>query len=323
MKITILVPTYRRPDNLQQCLAALKEQIRKPDEIILIVRDTDHATREFLEQFDHEWLPLRIVIVMVPGVIAAMNAGRTMSSGDIIAFTDDDATPHPDWLQKIESHFENNPHLAGVGGRDRLHRNGVLIEGSEDTVGKLQWFGRLIGNHHLGEGSPREVDILKGVNMSFRQSAIHDLPFDCRLRGSGAQVHFEIAFCLVLKKRGWRLLYDPSLIVDHYTAQRFDEDQREQFNPVAFSNAVHNETVALLDYLPLFRQLIFLSWAVLVGTRKAFGLVQLCRFFPKEGALAWQKYVVSVQGRYQGWLTHKKRQPKDFVCSQTPSSTVP
>jgi len=31
------------------------------------------------------------------------------------------------------------------------------------VVGKLQWFGRLIGNHHIGSGEGREVDALNCV----------------------------------------------------------------------------------------------------------------------------------------------------------------
>jgi hypothetical protein len=45
----------------------------------------------------------------------------------------------------------------------------------------------LIGNHHLGVGEPREVDVLKGVNMSYRRTAIADIHFDERMRGTGAQ----------------------------------------------------------------------------------------------------------------------------------------
>ena len=63
-----------------------------------------------------------------------------------------------------------------------------LAEGSRAVVGKLAWFGRLTGNHHLGVGGGREVDVLKGVNMSFRREAIADLRFDQRMRGSGAKV---------------------------------------------------------------------------------------------------------------------------------------
>lgn len=47
----------------------------------------------------------------------------------------------------------------------------------------------------------------------------------------------------------------------------------------------------------------YVCWALLVGTRSAFGLVQLLRFLPTEGSLALQKWQAAMQGRWQGWQT--------------------
>jgi GT2 family glycosyltransferase len=121
--------------------------------------------------------------------------------------------------------------------------------------------------------------------------------------GTGAQVHFEVAFCLSLKRAGWKLIYDPQVGVNHYPAKRFDEDQRQQFNPIAVVNAVHNETLALLEHLSPVQRLAFLFWAALVGTRDAMGLIQWLRFLPKDGWLAGQKLLASWRGRWQGWQT--------------------
>ncbi|BAY23476.1 glycosyl transferase family protein [Calothrix sp. NIES-2100] len=226
--------------------------------------------------------------------------------GDIVSITDDDAAPHPDWLEKINTHFICDRRLGGVGGRDWIHQGKQLLDDSRQIVGKLQWFGRVIGNHHLGVGEPREVDILKGVNMSFRQEAIAQLRFDERMRGTGAQVHFEMAFTLALKRAGWKLIYDPQVAVDHYPAQRFDEDQRHNFNEIAFLNLVHNETLVLLENLPPLRRGVFLLWAILVGTRDSLGLVQWFRLLPSQGQLAGKKLWASLRGRWQGWQTHHK-----------------
>ncbi|MDX2240847.1 MAG: glycosyltransferase family 2 protein [Leptolyngbyaceae cyanobacterium bins.302] len=312
--ITTIVPTYRRPADLARCLTALRHQLRSPDEVLVVVRDTDNETRQFLELFDHAPLPLRVITVTVTGVVAAMNMGLDAAQGDIIAFTDDDAAPHPDWLTRIEQHFLADDRVGGVGGRDLMYCNGAIVEGAKQTVGQLQWFGRVIGNHHLGTGTAREVDVLKGVNMSFRRTAIANSRFDTRMRGTGAQVHFEIEFSLSLKRAGWTLIYDPHILVDHYPAQRFDEDQRHTFNEVAFANAVHNETLALLEHLAPEKRLLFVLWATFVGTRKAFGFVQLLRFTPHEKHLAWKKWQASVQGRWQGWQTwqHSQRNPRSF-----------
>ena len=303
MKITVIVPTYRRPKDLSRCLEALKKQTRPADELLVVVRNTDAETWIFLETFTSETLPLRTVTVSAPGAIAAMNAGLDAASGEIVSFTDDDAAPHTDWLARIEPHFLSDSRVGGVGGRDWVYHGTDLVEGAKEVVGQVQWFGRAIGNHHLGVGEAREVDVLKGVNMSFRWTAIKNKHFDQRMQGTSAQIHHEIEFCLALKKAGWKLIYDPKVAVDHHTGQRFDEDQRNKFNPIAMKNIVCNETLALLEHLPSTRRVVFLTWAILVGTRGAPGFVRWLQFLPSQGNLATQKLQASLQGRKQGWQT--------------------
>lgn len=315
MKLTVLVPTYRRPDDLARCLKAIQQQTRPADEVLVTVRDIDADTWAFLEAFNPNSLPLRVLTVTVPGVVAAMNLGFESATGDIISVTDDDAAPHPDWLQRIEAHFLADDRLGGLGGRDWMYVNGKLQDvsgypGVSNTVGRVQWFGRMVGNHHIGKGEPRDVDILKGVNMSFRRVALEGLRCDDRMKGTGAQVHFEVALSLSVKRQGWKLIYDPAVVVDHYPAQRFDEDQRHAFNAIAWSNKAHNETVGLLDHLSSPRKIIYLTWAFLVGTRDALGLVQLCRFLPVEKDLAFRKWLASTQGRWQGLQTWMQTIPK-------------
>lgn len=303
MAIALIIPTYRRSQDLARCLEALKNQTRGADEVIVVVRDTDTETWSFLKDFDSSNLPLRTATVTVTGVVAAMNAGLDEANSDIVAFTDDDAAPHPDWLARIESHYLADERVGGVGGRDWVYHGSDLEDGNSLKVGQVSWFGRVIGNHHIGSGEAREVDVLKGVNMSFRRAAIQGWHFDKRMKGTGAQVHFELAFSLKLKRAGWKLIYDPQVAVNHYPAKRFDEDRRNSFNQTAFANAVHNETVALLEYFSPLQKLAFLFWAIAVGTREAMGFIQWLRFLPSEGLLAGKKLLASWRGRWQGLRT--------------------
>jgi glycosyltransferase involved in cell wall biosynthesis len=303
MKISVIVPTYRRPNDLTRCLEAIKQQARPADELLVVVRDTDAETWTFLEGIDLNSLRLQVLTVRVSGVVAAMNIGLDLASGELVAFTDDDAAPHSDWLERIERYFLSDPRIGGVGGRDWVYHGVQLEDGAREVVGKLQWHGRVIGNHHIGVGYPREVDVLKGVNMSFRRSAIAAQRFDGRMRGTGAQVHFELEFCLSLRKAGWKLIYDPLIAVDHYRGERFDEDARDHFDKIAVFNAVYNETIALLENLSPGRRVIFMLWAILVGTREARGLLQWLRFLSREGHLDGQKLHASMLGRIKGYQT--------------------
>jgi GT2 family glycosyltransferase len=308
MKITVIVPTYLRPKDLSRCLNAISIQTRPVDQVLVTVRDIDTETWSFLKQINPNYLPLQAVKVNVPGVVAAMNLGLNAASGDIIVFTDDDAEPHPDWLERIETYFLSDDHIGGVGGRDFVYydaQKSWLIEGERQIVGQIQWYGRIIGNHHLGVGEAREVDVLKGANMSYRRTAIADKHFDLQMRGSGAQVHFELEFCLALKQKGWKLIYDPTIAINHYNSPRFDEDRRGRkfISDTVLLNAAHNETLALLKHLSPLRRSIFLTWAILVGTRATPGLIQCLRFLPSEREIAGQKLLASLRGRWQGWQT--------------------
>lgn len=306
LKLTVLVPTYARVHDLARCLTALQRQSRSPDEVLLVVRDTDNETWAFLQN-SHLEIPVRPVTVTITGQVAALNVGLAAATGDIIAITDDDAEPHPDWLAKIEAHFASDDRIGGVGGRDIVYINGQEYYHHQATeVGRLAWMGKPIGNHHVGVGKAREVDILKGANMSYRRQAIGTIRFDSRLRGTGAQVHNDLAFSLAIKRQGWKLLYDPAVCVNHYCAERFDEDARNTFNAKAFANQIHNETLALLDYLSPLRRLVFILWFNLVGSRNNLGLVQLCRLLPQEGHRAIAKWQASMQGRMAGWHTWRQ-----------------
>jgi cellulose synthase/poly-beta-1,6-N-acetylglucosamine synthase-like glycosyltransferase len=308
LSLTVLVPTYCRTFDLERCLESIKRQQRSPDQVLVVVRDTDVETWSFLSRFDPGKLPLQIVSVVVPGQVAALNRGIESATGDIIAITDDDAAPRPEWLARIEQHFLADPQVGGVGGKDWCYQSGQMITETRAVVGQMQWYGRLIGNHNMGTDAAREVEFLKGANMSYRRTAIAGLQFETRLRGKGAQVHNDLAFSLSLKKAGWKLIYDPAVEVDHYHAQRLDHGQRSEFNYAATVDSLHNETLALLDYLSPIRRVIYLIWAVLIGVRHRRGILQCFRFLPVEGWLAVNKSLAGIVGRWRGWQTWKRNQ---------------
>ena len=244
----------------------LAAQARPADQVVAVAREDDASTSEVLQAWQSR-IPLRTVSVTSPGVVQALNAGVEAVTGDLVAITDDDAVPRTDWLARIERHFAANPGVAGVGGRDWVHHATRLDVGERPLVGRVLWFGRVVGNHHLGVGPPRQVDILKGVNCAYRTALLRDIQFDTTLRGSGAQAHWEIALGLELRRRGWHLLYDPDVAVDHYLASRFDMDQRDQFHPQATSDTAYNLYWAIAAHMQAGeRRRLALIWQRSIGT---------------------------------------------------------
>ncbi len=296
MKMTVLVPTFRRPGDLRRCLEALKSQQRPADQIIVTVREDDAETNAFFGEYQPAPLPLQIVRLSVPGVLAAMSAGLASATGDIVALTDDDTAPYPDWLARIEAHFAADPKVGGVGGRDwqaNDHR-------SRHVVGKIQWHGRVIGNHHLGVGEARGVDVLKGANCAYRAEPLKQIGFETRLRGNGAQAHWELALGMAMHRAGWKLVYDPAVALDHFTAQRFDADvnHRGFFNAPGLTDSVYNETLVLLTYLPPLRRAAFLAWTLLVGTWAEPGLLQVPRLLARRDKHVGGRLRATFAGRW-------------------------
>ncbi|WP_144113624.1 glycosyltransferase family 2 protein [Paraburkholderia sp. BCC1886] len=305
LKVSVIVPTYRRTADLARCLAALAAQERRADEIIVIARHDDHATLDWLRTHDMHSADSRrrLVLVERPGVVAAYNRGIDSATGDVLCFTDDDAAPHTDWIARIARAFESDASLGGIGGRDIVHERNGILQGQKLRVGLVRWYGRTIGNHHIGHGSAREVQVLKGVNMAWRRAAIGTLRFDARLRGTGAQVHCEMAFSLDVQRRGWTLIYDPSLLVEHFPAQRSDEDQRFTFNDAAFYNASFNLRLIMCEYLTPPGRWAFVAYSTLIGDRADPGFLRaLSLAFERGGAaLAFRKWRVGLRAMRGAW----------------------
>jgi hypothetical protein len=295
----------------------LAAQHRPPDEVVVVVRDTDRATLDWLAR-EPDHLKLRVVGVTRPGTVAALNAGIEACRTDIVAITDDDTAPWPDWLARILAHFEADPRLGGLGGRDRCHDGTKFDDRQRAPVGRLQWFGRIIGNHHLGFGAARPVNLLKGANMSYRRRAIAGIRFDTRLRGTGAQPYEDIAFSLAVARGGWRLAYDPGIVVNHFAVPR---DEPRHYVSVSsltdvegFRTHAFNGVVALWNELSLPRHAAFLAWSLVVGTSTCPGLAQAVRYTPRLGAGSWQRFWIAQQGKAAAYW--------NLLCSRRGAATT-
>ena len=295
-RVSVIVPAYQRALALARCLSALAAQQRAPDEVIVVTREGDDAT----------WTAARAVVfppstrvellvVRAPGVIAAMQAGLDRATGDYIALTDDDAEPRADWIAQLAAALDADATLGGVGGRDWQ----PYERGAAHDVGRVQWFGRVIGRHHLGAGPARAVDVLKGVNCCFRAVALRAVGFDPRLRGDGAQVHWELATCLPMRRAGWRLRYDPAIAVDHQVEARAGADQvhRGAFATAPYTDAVHNEALAVGEYVRGPAYAAFVLWSALAGTTSAPGLLAALRLRAQGHRWAWEAWRAARAGR--------------------------
>lgn len=109
IKISVVIPTYKRPDLLLVCLAHLEAQTLSKGEFeVLVVSDGfDESTRTAVSGF-MEYSPMHIVLLHTEGKqgpAAARNIGWQHAAAPLIAFTDDDCRPEPSWLIAFLDHY--------------------------------------------------------------------------------------------------------------------------------------------------------------------------------------------------------------------------
>src|SRR5947199_9149699 len=90
---SVVVCTNSRPTELEKCLAGVLRQSISPVEILVV--DNAHDERALAVS---QKMGARYCQEMNIGASNARNRGISESRGDIIAYLDDEACPHSDWL---------------------------------------------------------------------------------------------------------------------------------------------------------------------------------------------------------------------------------
>jgi GT2 family glycosyltransferase len=108
--ISVIVPAYNAAATLDRCLAALGEQTRPPDEVIVV---DDGSTDDSADIARH--YGVRVLCQVNAGPAAARNAGARAACGDLLLFTDADCAPAPDWLEHMVAPFAD-PAVVGAKG---------------------------------------------------------------------------------------------------------------------------------------------------------------------------------------------------------------
>ena len=114
--ISVIVPTRNRQPALERCLRALSAQTYSHDrfEVIVVDDGSDSSMSQPIARF-RENLRVRLITQKNAGPARARNLGAAHSAGALLAFTDDDCEPHPEWLVALDARFQQRPDRA-IGG---------------------------------------------------------------------------------------------------------------------------------------------------------------------------------------------------------------
>jgi glycosyltransferase involved in cell wall biosynthesis len=116
MKVSVVVPTLGRRDALASCLDALLEGSVPPAEIVVVDQSQGDAVARLLDERRASSTAIDRLVRTADGLSAARNAGAHATTGDVIAFTDDDCVPAPTWLEALAAAFAGDSRFAAVTG---------------------------------------------------------------------------------------------------------------------------------------------------------------------------------------------------------------
>jgi glycosyltransferase involved in cell wall biosynthesis len=109
--VSVVVATHNRQDHLGRLLDGLSQQARAPDEVIIVDDGSSDATASLLTRYGAD-SALSLSVIRrehAAGPATAREVGWRASRGDLVAFTDDDCIPGPDWLAAGERAWAKRP----------------------------------------------------------------------------------------------------------------------------------------------------------------------------------------------------------------------
>ena len=165
MSVVICAYTFDRWDDVLAAVASVANQTEAAAEIVVVV---DHNPE--LYEALREALPDVTVIENRHrrGLSGGKNTGIEAVAGDLVAFLDDDAVAHPDWLAHLRRAYDDDDCIVGVGGTTL-----PLWES-----GRPRWFPEefdwVVGCTFVGR-QPGPVRNLLGGNASFRREVFAEV----------------------------------------------------------------------------------------------------------------------------------------------------
>lgn len=226
-RVSVIIVSRDRPEELALCLAALR-QIDYPDFEVVVVANAS-STKGIGTQ------PVKLVPFEEPNISAARNMGIAHAAGDIVAFIDDDAVPVPAWLKHLIFPMLDTD-IAASGGYV-IGRNGFSYQW---TARQVCPDGQCIPLRIDGDETVVPNDVVvktEGTNMAVRRAVAADIGFDEAFRFYLDETDFNMRLSLA----GYRTAVVPRAVVHHgyaasvrRTAHRVPRDLRE----IAASTAV-------------------------------------------------------------------------------------
>jgi GT2 family glycosyltransferase len=207
--VSVAIPTLTADARLWECLEALERQTRRDFEVIVVDNSGKGLVRRGAAGRE-----LRVIEnSRNVGFGAAVNQVWRASDSPYLATLNDDAAPHPGWLDALVRALEGRPDAGMCAsavrlyGEDRLDSAGMLI--ARDGSSKQRGHGR----------PPDDFPVMEEALLPSGSAALYRRAM---LNQTGGFDEDFFLYCedtdLGLRARwaGWKCLYAPDAVVEHH-----------------------------------------------------------------------------------------------------------
>lgn len=209
-RVSVIIPVFNDQDGIDACISALGEQ-RYPAELLQVIV-VDNASDMPIRVDDEAAFQAVVTRCGSPGSYAARNAGLSKASGDVLAFTDADCIPDPDWISNgVATLAEERRRIVGGEVQFRVSSKPTAVELYQVLSGFAQQHN--IEAHGFSATAnlfaPREVFTEIG-------------PFDTSLLSGGDRV-----WCWRASASGFELVYAADAIVETMPRKSLESAARQ------------------------------------------------------------------------------------------------
>lgn len=205
-KISVIIPTKDRTQDIVRCLESIAIQTMSPDEVIIVDSSDTDELKSALDSFENlniKYVHIEVAKKFKGSQQIAMNVGLDNSNGDILIFLDDDVILDKEYIKNIVRVFENDAEgkVGGVTGEVVMEERQIspikrFIIFCYQPIPLIFFLPRNGNGRFQLSGFPTviksgsvkgdtNIEYLYGCNIAFRKDVIAEFRFDENLNIHG------------------------------------------------------------------------------------------------------------------------------------------
>jgi GT2 family glycosyltransferase/SAM-dependent methyltransferase len=211
-RVSLVVPLYSGAGLTRRCLETIRDNTKAPPYEVILVDDTaDPETKGLLTLVQGARI---LHNERNEGYLRSVNRGAEEARGEWLVLCNNDVEATPGWLENLLETAEASEDVGIVAPKF------IAPDGTLSEAGAIIWSDGSGHNYGRGEDPSRpqyeytrEIDYGSAAALLVRAELWRELGgFDERF----APMYYEdVDLCFAARKRGWRVLYEPSAVVVH------------------------------------------------------------------------------------------------------------